>query len=910
MSLVINHNMMAANVARNLNSHYANLAKSTQRLSTGMRINTAADDAAGLAIRELQRADIAALQQGARNANDAISLIQVADGALSIIDEKLIRMKELAEQAATGSYDSTQRLMIESEYQAMASEITRIANATDFNGVHLLDGTLSGAHNGSGLTATGKMKVHFGTGNDSAEDYYYIEIGCATAAALGLGNAAYITSQQELTTEYFEKLRDEAAQAAYDLTYKKKYAEFYQTVYTRLVTGTSETAALDANTASTQADAIARAQAEKLAQVDKEMSAAMFDKIYNDNYMSPYLTAYQKYLDAGKTESQAKSLADADAASTAMQAAIAAAKQALTDGASHLQSLNALPPTNSVGAEALMDEGWTLAYNSAYKTIYDGLYEQAVTDALAQTSIAGIDDTSATLTPLSGTVLTNEQVLAIHQAVDAAASEQATTLADKARASLADIYNTAYGSSSGGAYKTYYDYAVGTLGYPEDVAENYAREKASADGWNAVKTALTSGSAFASANVTDLADADFNVSTTVEVPTTLPTTSQFNDLKSTIQSQLKSYVYKNAYNKAYTGLLAKAEGNPSIIPNPGEATTAQIAVIHTAADAAATSIADEVSEQVANALERVYNDAYDATSNTSEGYLYYYNQAIEDGKSTTAANTYALDMAGRLDAWNAVKSAIAAANVSTTPFGINPPMADTTPDVGHYLDTTQFDIAPITITIPDATGADFSITYSGYTGLSTDVDNAYKKVGADGIDFLNTRASTTQGNIPVTSTWTAPSGTADNFYATIGTNASLWLDNLYAMNGGENAILDSCAKFFDQYEIDSTPTLQAGGTISTQQAAQEAISAINNAIVSKDKIRAHLGALQNRLENTITNLNLQAENLQAAESRISDVDVATEMTEFTRQQILAQSAVAMLAQANSLPQMAMQLIGG
>ena len=86
--------------------------------------------------------------------------------------------------------------------------------------------------------------------------------------------------------------------------------------------------------------------------------------------------------------------------------------------------------------------------------------------------------------------------------------------------------------------------------------------------------------------------------------------------------------------------------------------------------------------------------------------------------------------------------------------------------------------------------------------------------------------------------------------------------------------------------------------------------AINNAIVSKDNIRANLGAVQNRLENTITNLNIQAENLQAAESRISDVDVATEMTEFVRNQILTQSAVAMLSQANSLPQMAMQLIGG
>ena len=187
--MYINNNSMASNVANNLTSHYSNLATSTQRLSTGLRVNSAADDAAGLAIRELMRTDIKALQQGVRNANDAISLIQTADGALGIIDEKLTRMKELAEQAATGTYDSTQRLMIESEYQAMASEITRIANATDFNGIHLLNGNLSGdTHDGSTMTATGKMKVHFGTANDSAEDYYYIQIGTSTASALGVGN--------------------------------------------------------------------------------------------------------------------------------------------------------------------------------------------------------------------------------------------------------------------------------------------------------------------------------------------------------------------------------------------------------------------------------------------------------------------------------------------------------------------------------------------------------------------------------------------------------------------------------------------------------------------------------------------------------------------------------------------------
>ena len=201
--MYINHNKMATQVTNTLTSHYGNLSTSVQRLSTGLRINSAADDAAGLAIRELMRTDIAALQQGVRNANDAISLIQTADGALAVIDEKLIRMKELAEQAATGTYDSTQRLMIESEYQAMASEITRIANATDFNGIKLLDGNLSGnVHNGAGLTSTGKLKVHFGSMNDSAEDYYYIRIGASTASALGVGNQAtgsdaYTVSTQE-----------------------------------------------------------------------------------------------------------------------------------------------------------------------------------------------------------------------------------------------------------------------------------------------------------------------------------------------------------------------------------------------------------------------------------------------------------------------------------------------------------------------------------------------------------------------------------------------------------------------------------------------------------------------------------------------------------------------------------------
>uniref|UniRef100_I2Q6J8 Flagellin n=1 Tax=Desulfovibrio sp. U5L TaxID=596152 RepID=I2Q6J8_9BACT len=171
---------------------------STRRLSSGLRIGTAADDASGLAVRELMRSDVSTLNQGVRNANDAISMIQTADGALEVIDEKLIRMKELAEQAATGTYTSDQRMIISSEFQAMASEIQRIAVATDFNGIKLLDNSLANAtgawgwsnpftqaaHNGTSLDSTGPAKIHFGTGNSSAEDYYYVGVSNSQVGAI------------------------------------------------------------------------------------------------------------------------------------------------------------------------------------------------------------------------------------------------------------------------------------------------------------------------------------------------------------------------------------------------------------------------------------------------------------------------------------------------------------------------------------------------------------------------------------------------------------------------------------------------------------------------------------------------------------------------------------------------------
>lgn len=208
MALTINNNMMAMTVARNFNTAFNQLAGSTNKLSSGMRINSAADDAAGLAVSELMRAEIAALRQGVRNASDAQSMIQTADGGLAVIDEKLIRMKELAEQASTGTYSSVQRGIMNNEFVTMRSEITRIATAVRFNGVQLINGNLSSTTVVTTANSVNPMKIHFGPTNIAAEDYYFISVGDARAAALGLDdlNIASQTGAQNALTAITEAI--------------------------------------------------------------------------------------------------------------------------------------------------------------------------------------------------------------------------------------------------------------------------------------------------------------------------------------------------------------------------------------------------------------------------------------------------------------------------------------------------------------------------------------------------------------------------------------------------------------------------------------------------------------------------------------------------------------------------------
>lgn len=205
--LAIKNNLMADNAARTLGTSYNSLAKSVERLSSGLRINSAKDDAAGLAVRELIRADVAALHQGSRNAADAVSMLQAAEGGLGIVDNILVRMRELAEQAATGSYSAAQKTLMNDEFVQLSAEIDRIASTTAFNGNKLLDADSVGAFTislGSGtaisLNKADMSTAGLGIGGVKASGAYQTWVADETAAWVTVTTAGQFSVAVDDTT--------------------------------------------------------------------------------------------------------------------------------------------------------------------------------------------------------------------------------------------------------------------------------------------------------------------------------------------------------------------------------------------------------------------------------------------------------------------------------------------------------------------------------------------------------------------------------------------------------------------------------------------------------------------------------------------------------------------------------------
>lgn len=219
MPQIINTNVASLTAQRNLNSSQSSLATSLQRLSSGLRINSARDDAAGLAISQRMNAQVKSLNQAARNASDGISMIQTAEGGMSQIQDMLIRMKELATQGSNSTLADAERSFIADEMTQLRDEINNISTRTKFNGQQLLNGSF-----GKALDATSTVQVGMNLGTTAEAAVTKVDIsGAAAGTTFTFTNTAGVLELSDGTTSQSIDLTGVtvAAGGSYELNYNE-----------------------------------------------------------------------------------------------------------------------------------------------------------------------------------------------------------------------------------------------------------------------------------------------------------------------------------------------------------------------------------------------------------------------------------------------------------------------------------------------------------------------------------------------------------------------------------------------------------------------------------------------------------------------------------------------------------------
>ena len=845
MAITINHNAMAATASRNLNKTYGRLSTSVERMSSGLRINSAADDAAGLAIREMMRTDVAVLNQGIRNAADAISMIQTADGALGVIDEKLTRMKELAEQAATGTYTTVQRDIINSEYQAMAAEIDRIANATNFNGIKLLDGSVSNQHGGQGL------KVHFGLGNNSAEDYYFINMGDAratTSTGLRVGGDAKndIWGQGAASsgtnagpgccTGGFDSLNGPASGIASGQTFSFGYNwDWKADDETELTSGKYLAGRYVAGSGESLQNLVDKVNAGTQSRVAVQIDAGLAGQIK-----------------AGSASGAALAVCVGDEA-------YVFGDMETAKGYTVKQATGTYVPTLGMGVSAGMWADATNNSNLAAAGIKLGSMPSFTSTAQAKTAAsaqAAALSASALAEAVSayGASLTGYTELTL----SASATTGFTSSASDILTSI--ILNNSAGTMVGSSIAAGKE-ATFSTGLYGDANGNYTDSAALAAslGFKEIMATVTTDALSASAT-----SISFSLNGGPTIYTSALSTvvsSTVADIATLVDGEIDKAIAAMQAAKGTTGIAGEVSGSAG---GPTLAAPDATNVKMDIKDVKIGGIVDANKQltQVANAASN--NNKFTAT-------------ALASAINNNSASSF----------W------------AMTDQGDNSIAYIFHKEGGDHNDVRSCEVA----------GRDKA-----------------SKAALDSVSFQNVGAGTVHQSGTtmslggekwgtMTPTQTGQSNGMEKWNVTlngrdVGAGRDLWITNPgdLTLPGMTDSVINGMDRNSFMEIQNAANAGWKGAEVRTQSSAQESLDALTAAITQKDKVRADLGALQNRLENTMTNLEIQAENLQASESRISDVDVAKEMTEFTRNNVLTQAGVSMLAQANSMSQLALSLL--
>ena len=952
----IQHNIMAMGAYRNYTNNVNAMKKNLEKLSSGYKINRAGDDAAGLAISEKMRAQITGLETAQKNAKDGISLVQTAEGALTEVHDMLNRMVSLATQSANGTYDnSTDRAQLQKEVQQLLDEIDRIADSSNFNGIKLLDGSMQ--QGGGGATINGIDRIIdkvLAAGEDPID-----LTGERTILDSGSGSSQSTKFDVDLTGLKGAAAADTSTTGA-GTTVKAS------TDATKTFNGTDPADATSASVTFTVDAANTKVGDAGGTQVAIDGTKSADDikaaTLANGGTLENNYTLYVNGNEVAWSDTTAiadgaeiKLVANAKGANANIATDINLTGQSGTPTVDPGKDQGGAPAATKTSYEFDLDisklqGGQVISLGGVDLTLsaeagsttgaagslkFGGLSDADLATALKDTLDKTFTDFTATVTVgTAGQLSVKMEANTAGSAANKGEIRVETGTGDSpigtvtynkgADAGTATPAKMAQATFEDNALKTANLSKVGTQITIGDKTVTVVDDSATTVAADQIKAGDVA---------TKLGDVFENLGVNV------PGKITFADGSVTIVTD-KSGELTETEMKALTDTKVEVKSVPDAVTAPkfkfdfklgGEVLAKEIEVAE-----------DASSEDIANAIFGALTDADTNTAGTQvtvNGANYTVTSANGKLSFELIDDPTADNIKGNFD-WDAIaeegkfkgnhtagttvtqQGQVGASNaIANTVFRI---------EKGDIKDGAQITVNGKTVTL--AVGENSSVAFEDKSGNAVadvidlthlDANNitdaglsdalgkiaaAFKDdegfvVGVNDESNGDTHTGLTvhkrEGN---TTTYDTKEKLAGVFSMTTpGSGKSLTLQ------------IGDTAEEFNQLKVDikdmHAESLGLKGLdISTQEGAAAAINKIKDAINSVSDVRGTLGATQNRLDHTINNLSVMTENIQDAESTIRDTDVAAEMMEYTKNNILIQSAQAMLAQANQVPQGVLQLL--
>jgi len=879
MALVVNTNVPSLASQRYLMESRKEMETAMERLSSGKRINTAADDAAGLAISERMNSQITGLNMAIRNANDGISLTQTAEGAMQEVNDMLQRMRELSLQAVHGVNSDADRASLDAEVQALKAEIDRVASSTTFNNQNILDGSYN-ANFQIGYQAGDTLSLALASVGTSSLG---LNVG-TTSTAVDSGTNTLISNRLVDTFKF-----DANLDSSYSATAGGAIYSFGTTAGSADATGKS----FAAGDIMINGQALAAFDATTLASAGGDDIFDLVDNI-NTNVDNVLASAFNTVV--------AKSVGDGVVTENTLAIKVGAIG---TNGDSHYQPEVYV----SVAASSSMDElveniNRAFTNDEVVASVNDDGKLVLSNDTGAAIHIADITGTAgaydgatgfevaasgSTVSSTSASGYSGFQGFLKLQSTDGSAIEiEKGNTALTAPGTLADL--KAIGFTEVKEDPTGMSYTVvGSQLTSAQLSDTLSKDTTSGQADLVINgvdiyddTLTTSSGTFqgkldminAFSNDTNVVASSyyervFDTSNTTFVDNN---TVSINGKDVEYGSSLSDLVTNINAVKSSTGITATSEGNNLILKGDGVQNVNIVNNDYTVTSAAQPTLATMVTAayartatwtsadvQVGRTLTMYFSAGTGLTNLSSQAETFSYTVVTGDTKATVAREFYDLISAQML---------------------LN--------NQGLSIDKA--------LSISGATIAFLSLASAGSATITmgvTQLGAANKLFSANSADqYAAIKLQSTDGS-PIRVNF-GESGRADGELGLVEMNVG---DTTYDDNDPTSSVTTT------------TTAAVSGISVATSEAAEAALSALDAALETVTQNRADLGAVQNRLNHTVSNLSNVVENTAASQSRILDADFAVEAAALARAQILQQAGTAMLAQANAAPQNVLSLLG-